>query len=795
MSTFILIAALYPLVLTGLCVGAGLAVDRLAAARLPTALLPVVGAAALMAVAQLVTDVPPLATWTPWVIAAVAVAGLFAGRRRVVTLARGESGTRWQVLMPVVVYALALAPVLCAGRPTFSGYRTLSDSAVHIAGADYLLHHGQSYAHLDLTNSYGQYIRDYYGTSYPSGGDTLFGGTALLLGLPLIWAFQPFVAFLLAIATGPAWLFARRFGLGGGWAAAATITACVPALVYGYELVGSVKEIAALACILGLGALAVVDSRWRNGPARAVIPLALLAAAGLSALGAAFAVWIVISAAVLAATVAADPRPGRRDLRRTAAITAMAGATVIVCAWPTWADVSGSVTVANDIATTGHLGNLASSLNLSQVFGTWLRANYLASPTGSDGLLTEVLIAVTLAAAVLGAAQSVRRRDWALVAWFGLSIGAWLGLTAYGGAWADAKLMMITSPMVMLLAWSGVRVLRESRLGPLAFALATALAAGVLGSDLMQYGGTTVAPTDRYEELASLDTRFAGRGPTLFTDFDEYSLYELRDLDVGGPDFLYPPTAVGALDVPHGRAVELDRATPAALRAYPLIITRVDPLSSRPPSVYRLLWSGTYYEVWGRRKAAPAALVHAAVAGGERSRCQAVQRVAAVAAAHGGFLLAASRPPIVSVDLAHARRPGTWVSTSYGLVIAAGRLGARVHVPRAGPWEVWLQGEFMSALRVTVDGRTAATVSGEVGASSIAPSNAAPIRVRLSAGEHTVELQRPATWLAPGDASSEILRAMFLTPARAGVRISRIAPTLARASCGRGLEWIEAVVA
>ena len=30
------------------------------------------------------------------------------------------------------------------------------------------------------------------------------------MGLPLIWAFQPFNAFVLAAATGPAWLLARQ---------------------------------------------------------------------------------------------------------------------------------------------------------------------------------------------------------------------------------------------------------------------------------------------------------------------------------------------------------------------------------------------------------------------------------------------------------------------------------------------------------------------------------------------------------------------------------------------------------
>ena len=90
----------------------------------------------------------------------------------------------------------------------------LSDSAVHMIGADYLIRHGQHYAGLDLRNSYGQFINDYYNTSYPSGADTLLGGARFLLGLPMIWAFQPLNAFVLACATGPAWLIARRMGLG-----------------------------------------------------------------------------------------------------------------------------------------------------------------------------------------------------------------------------------------------------------------------------------------------------------------------------------------------------------------------------------------------------------------------------------------------------------------------------------------------------------------------------------------------------------------------------------------------------
>ncbi len=63
--------------------------------------------------------------------------------------------------------------------------------------------------------------------------------------MPLIWAFQPFNAFLLALAAGPAWVLARHIGLDGVLAALAALTITLPALVYGYELIASVKEITA----------------------------------------------------------------------------------------------------------------------------------------------------------------------------------------------------------------------------------------------------------------------------------------------------------------------------------------------------------------------------------------------------------------------------------------------------------------------------------------------------------------------------------------------------------------------
>jgi len=192
---FIATALVYPCVLAALCAGAGLLVDRLSGRFLPAPLLPTVGAAALIGVSQLTTYLAAIAPATPYVLAALAASGWWLGWGRARALARRWRAGAWLVVVAVLAYALALAPVLLSARPTFSSFMALSDSAVHMLGADFLIHHGQDYRHLDLHNSYGQFVEHYYNASYPSGADTLFGASAFLLGLPLIWAFQPFNAF------------------------------------------------------------------------------------------------------------------------------------------------------------------------------------------------------------------------------------------------------------------------------------------------------------------------------------------------------------------------------------------------------------------------------------------------------------------------------------------------------------------------------------------------------------------------------------------------------------------------
>jgi hypothetical protein len=797
---FLATVLLYPCVLAVLCAGAGLVVDRCSEGFLPTPLLLCVGAAALIALSQLSTDVPAIAPATPYLMAALALAGFALGWRRARGLARLLYRHPWPLAASLLVYAIALAPVLVGGRASFSSYMVLADSAVHLIGADFLISHGRDFAHLDLHNSYGQFLNNYYNTSYPSGGDTLFGGSAALLGLPLIWTFQPFNAFMLAVAAGPCWALARSMRLSGAWAALAALTAVLPALVYAYELFGSVKEITALPMLLGLGALLVAHRRWLRGAPTRAIPFALMLAAGVSALGLAFGAWGLAAAAVLAVLLIDELRTRSSRGRHVLVFVAVAALTLLVAAWPTWAELSAALQVAQEIATTGNPGNLHTPLRTIQVFGVWLNDSYKLAPEGAQLLGTHVLIALAFASALLGAVRLLAIRAYALAGWLTLTLLASLAVGESVTTWADAKTLVLTSPLLVLLAWAGVGALhaapRRLMLRPIAALLALVLVGGVLASDAMQYRSSDLAPTARYRELELLNERFAGKGPTLFTDFDEYSMYELRDLDVGGPDFVYPPPALAGVAGGYGNPVDLNLAVPSALLAYPLIVTRRDPASSRPPAAYRLLWQGSYYQVWGRRAGAPAAMAHVALAGSPALECARIGSVAREAHTPGERVVAAEAPELVAIPLTHAKRPAGWGRERTGLVMStSGRLTASFTLPTAGTWDIWVQGEIMPSVALSVDGERIASIAGQLDGNSLVPNTVPPIAVRLAGGRHSLAVARSGFSLNPGEAGEAVLDAVFLTPADTNPRgpLRAVAPANWQSLCGRAYQWVELV--
>jgi hypothetical protein len=441
------------------------------------------------------------------------------------------------------------------------------------------------------------------------------------------------------------------------------------------------------------------------------------------------------------------------------------------------------------------------------VFGIWLSGSYKLTPNGSLLTVTHLLIAITALAALLGALQMLRRRSFALAGWIALMLLAWLAVTLSASTWAAAKTLMLTSPLVMLLAWGGVGALRRLPTRGLSFVapavLALALLGGVIYSDALQYHLANLAPTARFQEMASIDSRFAGQGPTLFTDFDEYSMYELRNLDVGGPDFVYPPAALAAAAGGYGDPVQLNRMAPAALAAYPLIITRREPLEVRPPAAYSLLWQGSYYQVWRRHEGEHWTVFHRVLSGEPQQQCRQIGHIAAVvhqyfASGVGGAptqLTASLASSVVSIRVDRAPHPRDWGHERRGLVMNhPGRLSASFTLPRGGVWNLWVQGQLMPTVKLVLDGRIVASIAGQLSGNSLVPNTVPPISLPLSAGLHHLTVTRGSSTLAPGDGGAAVLDAISLTPAATpAAGVLRSVPISSwHQLCGPTYQWVEA---
>ena len=142
----------------------------------------------------------------------------------------------------------------------------------------------------------------------------------------------------------------------------------------------------------------------------------------------------------------------------------------------------------------------------------------------------------------------------------------------------------------------------------MAAAVGVAVLFGVVWSDVLGYHDATLSPYDRHAELARIGERFAGDGPALMTEFEPYGpRWFLRRMDSEGAAELRtrPVPLVGGGLLAKGLSADIDAFAYKGLNDYRTLVLRRSPVASRPPSTFRPLWRGHWYEVWQRDRARP----------------------------------------------------------------------------------------------------------------------------------------------------------------------------------------------
>lgn len=778
-----------PLLLTVLSLGCGLLLERAGGARLPGALLVPLGLAPIVVVTQLLTYRGATAELATPAVVALAVAGLAIGRDR---LGRPDP---WPLAAAAAVMAAFAAPVVLSGEATFLGYTLLGDTAVHFVLIDHLMEGGRQFSSLP-PSSFRETLFAYLGNAYPTGSQTPLGAVRPLTGADVAWAFQPYLAFLAAMIALAVWQLLTPAVGSRPLRALAALLAAQPGLVYAFALQGSVKELATVWVLTLITAL-VPHALHASGGPRRLLPLVVATAAGIGVISLSIAPWL--GPILLAALTALAWRRRSEGWRPTAVDAgAFAVLTALLCL-PSLAIARTFVKINTGVLSSQvELGNLVRPLEPWQAVGIWPRGDY-RFPLEAHVGLTYALIGVALAAAVLGVLLVARERMGTPLLFLAISLIGCAYVIRRGSPWADSKALMIVSPALVMASMLGAEALRRAGRRPEAALLAAAIAGGILWTNAQAYHAVDLAPRERLAELGRVGDRLAGRGPTLYTEFEEFAKHFLRRGEPTGPAEGTPgaraPVYRPGAERTFGFPVDLEALELRYVQGFRHLVLRRSPTASRPPAGFDLASRGRYYEIWSRnaRRASEHLALGEALRPGDFPPCAEVRRIARRAAAGGGVLAFVERPPTPLLVPTRARRsPSFSVDGSDPASLRPGGRGevaGGVTVARGGRYSLWLQGSFGRGYAIEIDGRRVGEVRYQLnGRQQYAPAGEAT----LGAGRHQVRLIRPGGDLHPGNGGdNRLLGPLGLSPREETLEVETVAPRRWRELCGRSLDWVE----
>ena len=444
----------------------------------------------------------------------------------------------WALVAAIGAWALVAAPIVLTGKPGFTGYGRIVDISYEF---DLAVHFAHSGRHIPAAGSSGYQValKKYLEAGYPGGGPWTLGALSNLTPVDLTWLYQSFLAFLAGMSALSIYFLLGRLLAGRALRAVAAIVAALPNVLYRVHArgrhQGALHELLPAAHSRRPGSRDGATSP-RPGPARGAgrtrrnsrsFSLTTLPWVGVLCVGTC-ATAVVFSRARVMALL---------GCLQMAVIAFVLALPTLGAAFKLLPIVSGAGPV--------DLGNLSAPVPGISAAGVWI-ADDVRFPQHAQAPAKRSRC-VVLVLAVGGVLRALRRRQWN-VAWLGAAGAVTLYYVAHRyGPWIQFKADCITSPIALLLAFAGVgglarafKARRGGRAGRLRLAAVVrvvglvagaVIVAAVLGGNALTYHDTSLAPYARLRDLQQIGERFAGQGPTLTPDFEEYAEYYLRDDD------------------------------------------------------------------------------------------------------------------------------------------------------------------------------------------------------------------------------------------------------------------------
>jgi hypothetical protein len=785
-----------PVVMWVVCLGCGLALERVVRVRLSNALLLPLGLCVALALIY-----PGYVAGAGDALAIVLLVGVsVAGLVFATDGVRARLNPGWPGVAGLAIYVLYMLPVIASGHWTWVGYDFVNDSAFEMLLASHIKGFGVTLGNIPLTSAQ-QFLQSYLNSGYPLGTQALLGTLSGMTGTDVPVLYQGYIASLAALAAVAlagavrGLLDARRAALVGFAALAANLT-------YQYGMQGNIKEIGLLVTIcagVAVGREAIyVASPYAGAALMAVVAAGALAA--YNAVAVPFLGALVLFLGLGLLFVRAE-LPSRRwigplvfgcGLAGLLAIPSLIYFNTILNLAPKWHGATGVGAI--------QLGQLLRPLPLSQLSGVWLSGEYrLAIASHHAGLLTTVATVAVLVAIVPCVFWALRRRQLGVPVAIGTVGLVLLVVFPRVSPYAQGKLLAMSSPFVVLAGVAGFASLRGRRLGTLGLIVACGVSLAIVASDLLAYNHDRVAPTARMEAIRQTGDHFGGQGLVLWNEFEEYAKYFARAAKISVPFEALTPQQV-QLRSPtyfYGHYFDLDQELLRFVEAYPIIVLRRSPTTSRPPANYVRVYENAYYVGW-RRTGTPQVLDHLPLqqlySPMQPVMCSALAPIVGRAPRGSKLVVAVAPEELLFEPTSDPRRSGGWPPdpNQAGAVYTntGGHAEGVLAVERAGSYAVWVQGDFPRAVQVQVDGRTVGSVSG----SNTPGQWLQAATLRLRPGKHSVRVVKATgrRHFGPGEWAVGTIGAVTLQ-AQTGERLRTLALSRWRALCGHEADWVEVV--
>ena len=739
---------------------------------------------------------------------AVSVAGGVAGalavrRRRSRSVAREEvdvvtgrsrrAALSWPAVGATAAYAVALAPLVGSGRSGVLGYLLNNDSAVHIPAAELLRLRGAGGGDYAVSSFHSvQYLN---ASGYPLGGHVWPMWGTVVTGLDPFHLWTPVIALGVAMLALVAYGMLRELSVSRPVAALAGAVVACGYLPYSYLAQGGAKEVMLpVAVYAGVALFPYPPARVRP---RAFLPAGAAALSALALFGAGALAWVG-PAAVLCGAILLLRAGGARARVRTAAVLAVSGMLAAALALPGLVQAVAFLRRAQgDVL--GNDGNLFFPVPVWQAFNIWLARDY-RFPVPEEIGLTALGVAVAAVLAVAGVVHAVRTgRPSIPVAVAAAGVAAAYVVALPYSAYFEVKTYAALAPALGMATVAGVVWLfrRGVRTQLVAVTLGAGLALGVTLGCVYVYTGAWLTPRDRFEEAAAIADRFAGQGPMLVNEREDYAKHLLRAVQPWETWSPYSPKRAtpDELNRETEHTPDFDDYEPPFLARFPLLLERRRPGGSRPPGNYRVVHETAHYRVWRRSGPAPRRHVRlgtGTVAGTAPLDCgRPGARAMLDAARRAGHPLrvATARPsPTVLAPPAWSGWRELRGGPEPGFVERRG--GVAVLMPRLAPgrYTAWAKGSYGLGIRLLANGRVVGEVRDDMGLFANwhrLGSFEATRRTRLA----LVGLDRPL-WRT-GSRRRDISGPLALVREGRASTVTTVPAGRARSLCGRELDWVE----